>query len=168
MTKIDLTLDLILATNSGLNDELCKSRFFSGSFINSLNGRRYDKRQSLSHLDASARLAVIQKESWKCVANNKIEDVKALNEALTSLDYLSNDSLDWLNAELKSWLFFNENLKTRAGEPVNCRHLHGRFDRIKTYTGKAFYQELCFWAAENQYKLTFKNRGVKRKVILEL
>lgn len=166
MTKVNLTIELILSINSSSSDELCKSRFFSGSYINSKNGLLFNKRLALSYLAANTRLEVIRKESWKYVGKSKIEDAKALKEALRNLDYLSADSLEWLNKEFKPWIFFNEELK--AGEPTNCLELYGDFFPVKSCTEKTFYQELKFWAAENQYQLTFKNRGVKRKVILEL
>lgn len=166
METKELTKELILNV---CNYYIAKSRYFDSTFIHRQTGQKMTLRQTATFIGLTVQNYCVINFNKRLSTSGAMHQNKVVLEAIKDFDYLSEIDCNKITAVYRPWVFFNEYTGGRSGEkilgPVMLKHYQQSLGRV---SGKYFYQELKQWAAENQFKLTFKNILKNRKVILEL
>lgn len=156
MKESIITKEMVIAA---CNPILAKSRFFKGSYI--------DRGFVFTGVVSEAR-SVMWATALTAAENPLIKaPVKeVVKEALKGLDYLTPYELKDINERNQKFKFFQHYFSiVNPTQKTNCLSI---MDEYKKYFGeishRLFYQHLKHWAAENQYRLIFKNVRTKRNV----
>lgn len=156
MKESIITKEMVIAA---CNPILAKSRFFKRGVCFRLSGFIV----SIYELTNTAFTMTLV-DNPQLDTRAKYKDV--ITEALSELDYLTVDDIKTISRVNQKFKFFQHYFSiVNPTQKTNCLSIMDEYEKqFGKISHRLFYQHLKHWAAENQYRLIFKNVRTKRNV----